>query len=65
MDVETVVQLTHRGRRFTFRVEHDPPLASWNVECQGRVFASRLRVRGADEPQFFVALAEAAIKNGV
>jgi hypothetical protein len=64
IDLERVVQLTHRGRRFTFRVERDPPLAFWSLECEKGINSSPLRILGDGEPSFFVALADLALKNG-
>lgn len=63
-EMETVVQLEHEGRRYTFRVDHDPPLAFWRVECEGRVYLTPMRVMGGEEPEFFRGIVEAAMKHG-
>ena len=47
MDLEPIVQPTHRRGRFNVRVDRDQPLASCNVECEGRTYYSPLRVDGA------------------
>jgi hypothetical protein len=37
MEPERIVQLDYIGRRFTFRVDRDPPLSFWRVESEGRI----------------------------
>jgi hypothetical protein len=63
MELERVVQLTHNGQRFNFRVDHDPPLAFWTVESAGRLYRSPLRVMGNEQPALFRGLAEGATRE--
>jgi hypothetical protein len=60
MTIERVVQVVEAGRRFTFRVEHDPPFGEfWCVEVAGRApIPVPLRVTGTEQPAFFRALAQ-------
>jgi hypothetical protein len=46
MTVERVVQLTHKGRSFTFRADNEPPfpLAFWRAESEDRVYRSACRI---------------------
>lgn len=62
-DLERVVQLHHAGRIFTFRVDHDPPLAFWRIESDGRSYISPLRVTGDETEAFFRSLADTAIER--
>jgi hypothetical protein len=62
-DLEPVVQLDHEGRRFTFRVDHDPPLSFWRVDVDEMVYPSFLRVSGVESPAFFRNLANAVITD--
>lgn len=61
--MKRVVHLDHHGQRFTFRVDHDPPLAFWTVESAGRIYRSPLSVSGDELPDFFRALADAAARE--
>jgi hypothetical protein len=63
--LERVVELIHRdGRRFTFRVDHQPPLAFWRIECDGRSYVSPMRAKGDETPDFFRSLITLAIIDG-
>jgi hypothetical protein len=59
MTIEHVVQVVEQGRRFTFRVEQDPPFGGfWCVETSGRgPIPFPLRVTGTEQPAFFQTLA--------
>jgi hypothetical protein len=59
-----MIQLDYEGREFTFRVRPDLPHAFWQVECDGLVYESPVRVTGSEGPEFFRALAKAALVGG-
>jgi hypothetical protein len=59
-----VIRLDYEGREFTFRVLPDPPHALWQVECDGLAYKSPVRVTGTEGPEFFRALAKAALVGG-
>ena len=63
MNFDHATQLTHKGRVFNFRPDPVPPfrMAFWLVECEGRMFRSPERVTGDEPPEFFIALADAAL----
>lgn len=62
-NLEPVVQPTHKGQQFTFRVDPMPPLAFWRVESEGRIYRSSMRVVGDEQPAFFGELADAALRD--
>ncbi len=64
MDSERPVELIHKGRRFLFQVDGDPPLGFWRVECDGREYVSPISVTGDETPEFFRSLASLAIVDG-
>lgn len=63
MTIERVVRLRHAGRVFTFRVDHDPPLAFWRIEADGRRYLTPMRVSGDETEAFFRALADTAMER--
>lgn len=65
MSLEPIVQLTHKGRLFIFTADPVPPfrMAFWLVQSEGRQFRSPLQVTGTEQPEFFRALADAALKD--
>ena len=62
MQIERIIEVDHDGRRFTFRVDEEPPFAFvfWRVESEGRIYKSAIRVTGTEESEFFRALADVA-----
>lgn len=64
MELERVVRLTHAGRVFAFTVEDEGALAFWNVAIDGRTHALPLRATGDEQPEFFRAAAELALRQG-
>lgn len=64
MELERVVQVDVDGRRFTFRVDHDPPLAFWRIEVDGIVRPLPLRVTGDETPDFFRTLVRTLLADG-
>jgi hypothetical protein len=66
MKPQPVVQLTHKGRQFTFWHTGDGPLAFWRVESSaGAIYVSPVRVVGDEQPDFFRALADTAVREGL
>jgi hypothetical protein len=63
MELEPVVVLDHKGRRFTFRIDRDPPLAFWRVESEGRIYRAPARVLGDEQRGFFAAVADVALRE--
>jgi hypothetical protein len=64
MTIERIVQLKHQGQRFTFTADCEPPLRFWRIESAGRIYRSPMEVSGEETPDFFRALADAALRDG-
>jgi hypothetical protein len=59
--MERIVQIVDDGRLYTFRIDHDPPLAFWRIEVAGRPpYKSPIRASGDEPTEFFVKMAKLA-----
>jgi hypothetical protein len=63
--LERVVQLSHRGYDFAFRVDDDTPMSFWRVESEGCVYRSPMQVEGMEEPGFFAPLPTSRTASGL
>jgi hypothetical protein len=61
--LERVVELTHEGRKFTFRVDRDSSLVFWRVESEGRIYRSPMLVQSDETPALFRSLADVASRE--
>jgi hypothetical protein len=62
--VSDVVKLDHKGHRFPFTGDRRDAFTFWRVESEGRVYPSPMEVSGEETPDFFRALADAALEHG-